>query len=422
MSAAVIDPRFWEVDAEAVHRWYRIIMGFDWKLADLVLDLLGAEPGHLVIDPFSGAGTTLVQCKKRGIDAAALDVNPVCALATRVKTTWGLNSSTASRLLDRIVPQVNAPSTQADAVSSGSLVYLEASGMIERGWVSHHKAKIVLQIKYAIDAVRMPQQYREFFQLALISALVNKIADIKFGPEVYVVEPRRIPALASFISFAEQMIADLKATRPWVANESSTSIMLGDSRNPLSFQTLLNRKADFAITSPPYPNEHDYTRSTRLELVVLGHVSELSELRALKREMLRCTTKGIYKGDDDGIFVGRNREVAAVAEELDRRAKRYSDGFSQLYGKMVREYFGGMARHFKAIAGSLKRGARCAYVVRDTYALLGVYIDTPAILAHVARSLNLGFRIDDLVESKQVKGTTGNHNLSEKIILLTKTT
>jgi hypothetical protein len=422
MSVALANLRSWEDDPEAVHRWYRIIMGFDWKLADHILDLLGAEPGHLVIDPFSGAGTTLVQCKKRGIDAAALDVNPVCALATRVKTTWNLNPSTATRLLDRIVAQVNTRSAHADALESTALAYLQASGMIERGWVSYHKAKIVLQVKSAIDTVRMSPQFREFFYLALISALVNKIADITFGPEVYVVKPRRAPALPSFTGFAEQMIADLRATRSWDIGASGTSIILDDSRNRSSFRRGLKGKADFAVTSPPYPNEHDYTRSTRLELVVLGHISELGDLRALKRDMLRCTTKGIYKGDADEVFVGRNREVSCVSDELNRRAKRYSDGFSQLYGKMVREYFGGMARHFQAIAGGLKRGARCAYVVRDTYALLGVYIDTPTILARVAQSLGLGFRIDDLVEWKQVRGTTGKHALSEKIILLTKTT
>lgn len=38
---------------------------------------------------------------------------------------------------------------------------------------------------------------------------------------------------------------------------------------------------DAVVTSPPYPNEKDYTRTTRLESVLLGFVGSRRELRGL---------------------------------------------------------------------------------------------------------------------------------------------
>lgn len=403
---------------DAIHRWYRIIMGFDWKLADNIIRMLDVGEEHVVVDPFCGAGTTLVQCKKRGIRAVGLDVNPVCTLATRVKTTWNLKPSTLEGLLECIVDRSNSTKYRVTMERSPALRYFHDSGMIERGWLSLHKARKVLALRAAIEATPMKVAYRDFFCVALISAVVSRIADIRFGPEVYCLQrPRRLPAVASFVDAAQTMIDEMEYARGLARDNALTSIHLSDSRVPESLRVAVPTGADFAITSPPYPNEHDYTRSTRLELVLLDHVHNVADLRRLKRGMIRCTTKGIYKDDGDAKHSSSYRSVCNIARELDERAEQYEDGFSRLYGRMVREYFGGMACHLQSLMGALKPGGRCAYVVRDTQALLGVYIDTPAILARIAASRKVGFAIEDIIEWKQVKGTTGSRMLSEKILI-----
>ena len=62
-------------------------------------------------------------------------------------------------------------------------------------------------------------------------------------------------------------------------------------------------------TSPPYPNEKDYTRTTRLESVLLGFVSREDELRALKRVLIRSNTRGVYREDDDDQWVSGHSEL-----------------------------------------------------------------------------------------------------------------
>jgi hypothetical protein len=410
------------MESDAVHQWYQIIMGFDWKLVRYLIDILEIGPDHLVLDPFCGAGTTLVQCKKQGIRSVGIDANPVCTLASQVKTSWRLAPDQLEDLLDDILRTVAADENEELLSDDAALAYLRESGMIERGWLSLHKAKKILTINAAINQIEMNSAERRFFHLGLMSAVVDRIADIKFGPEVYCLKhPKRSHVIPQFVECIELMIDDVRKVQQCKDTRARSTVHLGDSREANILKRAVGGGADFLITSPPYPAEHDYTRSTRLELVMLGHVQGTRDLRPLKQRMVRCHTKGIYKNDSDASFASRYPSVQTIGRKLDWRARGRTDGFSRLYGRMVREYFGGMIRHLRQTREVLKVGARCAYVIRDQQSLLGLYIDTPKIFAQLATSRAQGFRLDEVVEWKRSKSTTGVRVLSEKIVILRKT-
>jgi hypothetical protein len=408
-------------DDETVHRWYRIIMGFDWKLVQYVIDLLSIGPQHLVLDPFCGAGTTLVQCKKHGIPSVGIDANPICTLASNVKTSWYLQPESLKSILDRVLYTASRVEEANTVRKNSALRYLCESGMIDRGWLSLHKAKKVVALRIAIQKTPMRLAERRFFNLALISAVVDRIADIKFGPEVYcLANPKRNAVTRSFSSLAMTMISDIDSARTLDHARIRSNVFLGDSRRSDILKKAVPGGADFVLTSPPYPNEHDYTRSTRLELVMLGYVQDTMDLRILKQRMVRCNTKGLYTTDFDARLSAHYPSVQKIAHRLDRRGKEHTDRFSQLYGRMIREYFGGMISHLRSTMKALRPGGRCAYVIRDQQSLLGVYIDTPKILSAIATSPAQGFRLDDVIEWKKARGSTGVRTLSEKIIILRK--
>ena len=82
---------------------------------------------------------------------------------------------------------------------------------------------------------------------------------------------------------------------------AQANVILSDSRN-LKDQ-LNGLKISAVITSPPYPNEKDYTRTTRLESVLLGFINNKDELRKFKKTLLRSNTRGVYKDDSDDQYV-----------------------------------------------------------------------------------------------------------------------
>jgi hypothetical protein len=132
--------------------------------------------------------------------------------------------------------------------------------------------------------------------------------------------------------------------------------------------------------------------------------------------MLRCHTNGLYRGDTDAQFALQFDSVQGIANELDGRAAASKDGFSRLYGRMVRQYFGGMVKHLMALRKLLPAGARCAYVVRDTRALSKLHIDTPKILSNLACSAAVGFQFDGVSDWKRLKGTRSTGWLHERIL------
>ena len=64
-------------------------------------------------------------------------------------------------------------------------------------------------------------------------------------------------------------------------SDAPVEVYHADSR--VILDVLEPNSIDAVITSPPYPNEKDYTRTTRLESVLLGFIRDKAELKALKR-------------------------------------------------------------------------------------------------------------------------------------------
>ena len=84
---------------------------------------------------------------------------------------------------------------------------------------------------------------------------------------------------------------------------------MADAREASS--VLLPNSVDAVITSPPYPNEKDYTRTTRLESVLLGYFEDMGDYRALH---LTGREKFVIKQKGFNVFPG---EVEAFVAQLD---------------------------------------------------------------------------------------------------------
>ena len=85
------------------HRWYRFVLSYPPHLVRNYVAKFGLGARHRVLDPFCGTGTTLVECKKLGIDSIGIDANPACVLASRVKTNWDLDLRCIEQLSQQVV-------------------------------------------------------------------------------------------------------------------------------------------------------------------------------------------------------------------------------------------------------------------------------------------------------------------------------
>ncbi|NJN29519.1 MAG: DNA methyltransferase, partial [Synechococcales cyanobacterium RM1_1_8] len=175
---------------------------------------------------------------------------------------------------------------------------------------------------------------------------------------------------------------------------------------------------DAVITSPPYPNEKDYTRTTRLESVLLGYLHSKADLRALKQGLMRSNSRNVYRLDQDDRLIQPGSSVDRLAQAIEQKRLDLgkTSGFERAYHRVTRLYFGGMQRHLQSLQPALRPGARLAYVVGDQASFLRVMIRTGELLAEIAEGIGYEVETIDLFRTR-VSTATGDQ-LREEVVLL----
>ncbi len=184
---------------------------------------------------------------------------------------------------------------------------------------------------------------------------------------------------------------------------------------------------DFIITSPPYCNRYDYTRTYALELVYLGFDND--EVRKLRQSMLSCTVENKGKVDHLNQFyasMGKSRtfekvlgvygnsaamnEVNSVLDVLNQLEKLNNSNVP----RMVRNYFLELCFVIYEMARVMKSGGYCV-MVNDNVRYGGEEIPVDLILSEFAE--NFGFNINKIFVLPKGKGNSsqqmGNYGRTE---------
>jgi DNA modification methylase len=402
-------------ECSQIHGWYNFVLGFSDKLVSQMMDRLGVSDKQIVFDPFCGTGTTLVESMKRGMTSVGIDASPFSCFVSRVKTNRKLHpEKLLSTLVDVAIEYDRA--TRKDFSDSHAYKYLNESGMLKRGWISATPLRDALALKEAIYKAASVVAYRDVLLLALVANLSTQIGNMKYGPEIYCgPKKRNVNVWSIFEANASKMIRDLWAVRE--SDLGSASVFLGDARNCSAVLKQNGiKKIHVAISSPPYPAEHDYTRNTRLELAFLDFVRTKDSVQAIKRTMIRSHTKGIYKTDSDAELVRGYESINMLAEKVERKCRGKKYGFARLYPTVIREYFGGMRRHLKSMARAIDHGGKYAMVVGDQASYFGVHIPTAELLAEIAE--DSGFLVEESIMWRVRRASTKRKKVKEHALIL----
>jgi hypothetical protein len=419
-----------QIGDKSFHSWYQFVLGYPPHLVRYYIYKFGINSGHLVLDPFCGTGTTNLECKKRGISSLGLEANPVVYFASRVKTTWQLSISelrqvfkeviaTASSSLDKfglsedvslfVQPQKGKPLSVEPTLTE------DQRAVLPKDFISPRPLRRVLILKECIDRVE-DDRIRDLFLLALANLVVNHAGNVAFGPEIYTTKPKKdVHILDFFYKLVDRMICDLDS-QPTISG--TAEIVHGDARRVSDYFPAYVGEVNFVITSPPYPNEKDYTRTTRLESVILGLVSSKQGLRSLKEQLLRSNSRNIFVTDNDQDYVKSFDSINRIAKEIEEKRihLKKTSGFEKMYHKIVKHYFGGMYRHFQSLRPLLAPEARLAYVVGDQMSFFRTHIPTAKILAEIAESL--GYKVDEIELWRTRLATATKIQIEENVLIL----
>lgn len=394
-----------------IHAWYRFVQSYPPHLVRQYVERFVLTSADCVLDPFCGTGTTLVEAKKNGIRSIGCDAHPFAALASRVKTNWTLDTSLLRRLLsdilgtaengmlDHSLPglSLNArliqerPKAARTHSNSYSLDEHE-NKILPEGFMSQRPLQRLLILRDEIEQTTGSQEVclREFFLLALGQVVANGAGNFSFGPEIYRTKPKEdYDVLGHFACHSNLMITELEEMQVATIENVSSKVLQCDAR---TLEEIPDR-ISAVITSPPYPNEKDYTRTTRVESLLLRLVSDRQSLRNIKELLLRSNTRNIFVNDRDGEEVKEFASIQKICADIEKRRIELgkTSGFERLYHKVVAHYFGGMRRHFRVLHPKLKPKAKLAYVVGDQLSYLMIPVPTASLLGQVAEAE--GFRV-----------------------------
>ena len=427
-----------------VHDWYRFVLSFPPHLVRQYISAFKLDGDDLLFDPFCGTGTTLVEAKKNRIPSVGCDAHPFAALISRVKTNWHVDVKVVRDTLRRILRRAEVETSEhgLHSLSFEALMFQEEScvardrfqltedeeRLLPTGFLSQRPLQRLLILRDEIDrqTANGPSEIHEFFLLALAHVIANGAGNFAFGPEIYRTKPKPdYDVLGHFARHADLMITTLSDVQSSILKETLSQVFMDDARLLAKVPSGISA----VITSPPYPNEKDYTRTTRVESILLRIVTDKASLREVKESLLRSNTRNIFVADTDGEEVKEFRSIQKVCRAIEKRRIELGkdSGFERLYHKVVSHYFGGMRRHFRSLRPKLTRRARLAYVVGDQLSFLMVPVATARLLSEVAEAE--GFKMIGCDLWRERVGTKVRNSLTnektvrvrEEILLLEKT-
>jgi DNA modification methylase len=399
----------------AVYRWFKYKEAFSAGLIEHLLSKYRISKG-ILLDPFAGSGTALFAAGGMGMKSEGIELLPIGRTLITTKQLIDLD------LIDADVKRL-------------------AFWRDERPWRKFKATKPINELRITrgaypaetLDAMRKflaaSEQEGDRVQAVLLFALLCILENISFtrkdgqylrwdyrsgrrqGKKIF--NKGEILAFDKAISDKlHQIVDDLRSgdlPEDLFAKVRSKSEVKLHGGSCLDILPQLKAKSyDSLITSPPYCNRYDYTRTYALELALLG-VSE-DGLVKLRQEMLSCTVENRAK---DLLALNPKWKAAVAAADnqpLLQSILAYLDSQKELdllnndgIPRMVRGYFYEMACVIFESARVLKSGAPLI-MVNDNVRYAGASISVDIILSEIAEQL--GFEVEQILFLPNGKGNS----------------
>ena len=422
---------------EPIYRWFKYKEGFSATLVKYFLKEYSNKPGK-ILDPFAGAGTTLFAAQEEGWESTGIELLPV--------GTFVMKARQAAKNIDLIKLQsaieefwdtskdlqpesfIEHISITKDAFSNETENdinrYLSFSNSIKDKNISIILKFAAFSILEEISFTRKDGQYLRWdhrSKRTLNGKPFDKGRILSFNEALKI----KLKQIIQDLSGSNQKTTLFDLVEKPKLKELPVIVIEGTCLKELP--KMPSDEFDFVITSPPYCNRYDYTRTYALELVYLGLNND--EVRNLRQTMLSCTVENKEKLKDlENYYQSINKmstfnrvlntynssnamqEVNFILDELNRIGALNNKNIA----RMVKNYFLEMAFVIYELSRVMKSGGYCV-MVNDNVRYGGEEIPVDLILSEFAENFN--FDIDKIFVLPKGKGNSsqqmGKHGRAE---------
>jgi len=332
-----------------------------------LIDDWGLSEEDAIVDPFVGAGTTVLAARERGVPAVGYDISPLAAFVSRVKTTAYKEVDLLREAAREVTRRVSSADPRKVTCDYPAVLRRALPGKLLSTFVDYREE---------IGRLGCSQSAKDFLTLALLAILPRYSHAQPSGGWLKWTENRACSSTicSAFAGKVEDMLADLEAAE--LPAEENWGADVGDAR---CLPVGSGRYTAF-ITSPPYPNRHDYTRVFCIEL--LFAFLDADRLRSLRRQTVeshpeaRPIRAGVSKYQPPALLESTLRDIEK--QGADRRVPRMLSG-----------YFMDMHLLLLEAQRICRIGSRIGLVVGNAqYAGVPVFADE--LLVAIGESIGLG--------------------------------
>lgn len=309
-----------------------------------------ADENSVVLDPFCGSGTTLVEALSRTREAVGVDCDPLACLIARAKTT----SVCPAKLRD-----LSGDLRRAAVVTPNNLTLPMADIVNFNHWFSTASWGTLQGLLKGIVSLRCTEEEKTFF-LAVFSSVVRRVSNADDQTQKTYVSgtlKKSPPEVApTFWKALDKAVCGLEEMEKLRLPGASTRIERGDAGDiPLP-----SNSVDLIVTSPPYLDSVDYMYNFMLEYFWLGPLLGVSSRKQFN-SMRRAVTGA--KNPKREVDTSLPSSLKDLISESDISPGRIA---------ATRSYCESMARHFQSASRVLKRGAPYVLVVGNSQSTQGV--------------------------------------------------
>jgi SAM-dependent methyltransferase len=346
-----------------LYNWFKYKEGFSRELVVQLIREFGLQAGETVLDPFAGSGTTLLTAKEFGIHGIGIDMLPTAVFVANAKLKeWPDIDALLQSALKLTSTPFREPKSSLPDVRIINLAFDKETQK---------------QLKFFKEEIETyDQSVRDFLMLGLLSILEDVSSTSKDGQFLRLVEKDIPPVRDALRTALTRMIHDLSEIRTfglWPKTNAKTTMFRGDARElclPLKHLGAISA----VITSPPYLNRYDYSRTYALELCLLS-VKSHQDMVSVRHSLLRSHV-------ESKEHEGKAIHLPALDEVLrEVRAKPLNN---ERLPVMIQGYFEDMNLVIANISRYLKPQGRAALVVANAQ-FNGENVPTDLMLCELAQ-------------------------------------
>ncbi len=411
--------------------WFGFKEGFSTQMVKMFIRDYYKKSGR-ILDPFAGACTTLFTSREMGFNSYGIEILPIGDFILKSRKAAENVEFENLRKTISTIKKIDFIKSKTDFETSIKHITITSKAFPED---TEHKLNAFL--KY-IHEECIDEDIKQILKFACFSIL-EKISYTRKDGQYLRWDYRANKGKDKFnkgkiYSFEEALFSQLNRIILDIGNmklfneEQPNVEMELITGSCLEALPLLNKETfDLVITSPPYCNRYDYTRTYALELIFLG-VDE-KETRRLRQSLLSCTVenkdkveflRNIYKNNGQlNLFecaeqaFNSNKALQEILEILGQYKEQKLLNNPGIY-RMVKNYFYEHSFVIFEMARLLKKGGRI-YYVNDNVRYAGETIPVDLILSEFAEKS--GLKVKKIFKLQNGKGNSsqqmGSHGREE---------